>query len=357
MSHYEERLQNDLAEITRRVANVSDQVRVAVDGAMQAIATRDAERMYLAILQDLPINREVRAIDALCHAFIARHLPAAHHLRFVSSVLRLAIALERMGDYAVGIARVGVRMEARVPPARLADLVSITLDACLMLEQAARAFVEEDLDLAVATKPIAKRVDERLGRFFDAVLGDPGDLSMHDAFSILSIASRLERVSDQAKNVCEEAEFVVTGRTKPPKIYRVAFIDAHNDVLGPLAVALAAKGFPNSGTFFTAGWDPAPGASTELAALAAQLGVDTSEHVPTKLGEFRQSPADVHVIVQLEGDDTSPVPRIPFETALLRWRMAPPPPGAPPEHYAALVRDLGVRIRGLMELIRGEHAD
>ena len=71
---------------------------------MHALLTRDRELAAEVILGDLPINREVRAIDALCHAFVARHLPSAGHLRFVSSVLRLNVELERIGDYAVTIA-------------------------------------------------------------------------------------------------------------------------------------------------------------------------------------------------------------------------------------------------------------
>ena len=67
------------------------------------------------VLGDLVVNRRVRKLDSKCHAFVARHLPSAGHLRFVSSVLRLSIALERVGDYAVIIARELAQLESPPP--------------------------------------------------------------------------------------------------------------------------------------------------------------------------------------------------------------------------------------------------
>ena len=55
----------------------------------RALLTLDRDLAYATVLGDKPINREIRELDRLCHAFVARHLPSAGHLRFVSSVLRL----------------------------------------------------------------------------------------------------------------------------------------------------------------------------------------------------------------------------------------------------------------------------
>ena len=57
----------------------------------------DNELAYLTVLGDNPINRNSRKLDSLCHAFIARHLPSAGHLRLMSSIVRVNVALERIG--------------------------------------------------------------------------------------------------------------------------------------------------------------------------------------------------------------------------------------------------------------------
>ena len=120
MNGYEQRLAHDKAEIRRRVVAVGDTVRKAVAAAVEGLIQLDHAKCYGIMLGDLPVNREVRAINKLCHGFIARHLPSAGHLRFVSSVLQLYVALERIGDYAVSISREGVQLGS-APPETLAE--------------------------------------------------------------------------------------------------------------------------------------------------------------------------------------------------------------------------------------------
>ena len=101
MTIYEARLQADLDAIRRRVDVVGQRVLHATRESIAGLLTGHKARCYDVCLADREINRETRAIDVLCHEFVARHYPAAGHLRFVSSVLRLDVALERIGDYAV----------------------------------------------------------------------------------------------------------------------------------------------------------------------------------------------------------------------------------------------------------------
>ena len=96
MSGYEQRLAEDKAEIRRRVVDVGARVEKAVSSAVDALLSHDRAGAYRLVLEDLPINREVRALNQRCHAFIARHIPSAGHLRFVSSVLQMNVALERI---------------------------------------------------------------------------------------------------------------------------------------------------------------------------------------------------------------------------------------------------------------------
>ena len=110
MSHLEERLEHDLNHIRDHIARMGADVEQALEAAFRALESGDDRLAFKTILSDLPINRHMREIDRLCHAFIAVHLPSAGHLRLISSVIRANIILERIGDYAVTIAREAVQL-------------------------------------------------------------------------------------------------------------------------------------------------------------------------------------------------------------------------------------------------------
>jgi len=95
-THYEERMEADLGEIRRKVKTVSDLVERQVQMAVQSLLHVDRDLASHVVLGDRQVNRRIKQIDHLCHAFIVRHAPSAGHLRYVSAVLRLDVALERV---------------------------------------------------------------------------------------------------------------------------------------------------------------------------------------------------------------------------------------------------------------------
>ncbi len=135
MTHYQERLERDLAEIRSRVQSVADMVEEQVRDAVEALLTHDSDLANQVILRDRIVNRDTRTLDRLCHGFVVRHLPVAHHLRYVSAVLRLDVALERIGDYAVTVCRHSLRCSG--PPSE-----SIARDIELIAQQARRSLSE-----------------------------------------------------------------------------------------------------------------------------------------------------------------------------------------------------------------------
>jgi phosphate transport system protein len=349
MTHYNTRLEHDLQIIRTRLANVADAVRISVEEAVDALIAKDNPRLYQLMMNDPHVNRETRAIDALCHAFIARHLPAARHLRFVSSALRLSIALERIGDYAVTVARVGVKLQEAPPPRLMDDLKKISERSCKMLDRATKAFINGDAKLAEETARMSRKVDKRHDKFFDKVINED-DPVLLQTIRLLTIISKLERVSDQAKNMCEEALFVTTGETKVPRLSRILFVDEKNNLHSPLAAALAAKTFPKSGRYTSAGWSPAESIHPQLAQVAENFGVDLDDFTISAVQPFRQAMAEYTVIVAINGGETPPLSLIPFHSILLNWTI---------EENQSLddqVHQLDDNIRDMMTKLRGEDA-
>ena len=361
MSHYQERLETDLAHIRGEVSEVGRKVRKAVHDAVHALLTRNRALANQTALNDHPINRQVRRLDQDCHAFVARHLPSAGHLRFVSSVLRLNVELERIGDYAVNIARQAKVLRADLPAGVARDVELLASQAEGALKQSLKSFIDDNADLARGSKGMAVQVNAT----FSKVWGDlqeaarRGELPVEESFAILCVFERLSRVGDQAKNICEETIFTATGESKRPKVYNVLFIDEADDCLTQMAVAFARKAFPESGRYSSAGLDPAPAVETRCRELLDRHGYDAGKLAPTALDETDEELAAHHVIVSFAGDLSGRL-NVPFHTVFLEWEGGALPDDEDPERADELLkqkhREIGDQVRLLMETLRGEEA-
>lgn len=360
MSHYEQRLEHDLTEIRAKVVKVANSVEHGVRESLRALNSMDRNLAYETVLQDHPINRAVDEIDALCHRFVARHLPSAGHLRFISSVLRMNVGLERIGDYAVTISREVVVLETPIEEPLLAQINRLGTDALVMFRDAVKAFEDNNEVLARKTIKLAAGVDADFVKAFDALveIGQVGKPPVTDLFSKLSIINMLERVSDQAKNLCEEVLFILTGETKKRKPARILFVDRTNDIYGPMACAIGAMNFPEKGIFETAGLSPAASKDASFSQFMADRGHSVERYIPTPISTDVSELDRYHVIVSLEGSVENYLPRRPFHAIAFSWDL----PEAPTEdmsaseksdRYVAIHRELSARITQLVETLRG----
>jgi hypothetical protein len=171
----------------------------------------------------------------------------------------------------------------------------------------------------------------------------------------------LERVSDQAKNICEETIFWATGESKPPKRYRILFLDNTDDGRLPMALAYARKAFPESGHY------AADASSLEVPdpiffeQFMDVRGHDIQGGVPTQVEWTPLGASDAHVMVSLSGPVQELVAEVPFHTVVLEWDI----PGFPGkgasasdklDAYEAMYKAIASEIRQLMETLRGEDA-
>lgn len=362
MSHYEERLQADLEGLRQRVRAVGRRVLEAHRRSVQALLQGDRALAYETILGDHAINREVLAIDAACHAFVARHLPSAGHLRFVSAVLRLNVALERIGDYAVTVCREAVQLTAPPPASFAGDIGLMAEQSRAVLAQALEAWNQGNAELARGTLGMAVQAASASDKVFHDLLreGEEGTRPLKDLFALLLIFNRLGRVVGQAKNLCEETLFAIAGETKARKVYKILFVDAADDCTTQLAVAFARKAFAEGGRFASAGWSPAAQIDPRCRAFMESRGLGSADLVPRPLASLREELSSFHVVVSFGGDLRPHVEAVPFHTVVLEWDLGPGLAGsgteAAEEQLATKLQEVGVRIRQLMETLRGEEA-
>lgn len=362
MTHYEERLEEDLAAIRQRIEKVGEEVDHALERSVHAALKLDRDLANQVVMGDKPINREIRAIDKLCYGFIARHLPSAGHLRFVSSVLRLDVELERIGDYAVAIAREAIQLSTVPSDSVATDIQLIADQARRMFRQAMESFNQQNPELARGTKGMASQIESTYQKVFKDLLreGDKGRRPVRDLFATLVIFNRIGRVADQAKNICEDTLFAVAGEAKGEKVYRILFLDERNDALSQLAAVYARKAFPDSGVYQSAGWAAADRLLPATEVFMDAKGLDGDRLEPRALDFTPDELADFHIIVALGAGASSQIEETPFHTVLLEWHIDPIPPDLDSERSAALLEEafqnIKHSIRELMETLRGEEA-
>jgi len=144
---------------------------------------------------------------------IATQQPLASDLRTIASVLEIVTELERMGDYAKGIARINIMMGEKPLLKPLIDVPRMAEKACDMLHRALDAFVRQDVDLARAIPAEDDEVDDLYNQVYrellSYIIADPRTIDR--ATYLLWVAHNLERTADRVTNICERVVFAVTG--------------------------------------------------------------------------------------------------------------------------------------------------
>jgi len=360
MTHYEQRLERDLQTIRDRIGALATRVDAAVEKSVHALLHFERELASRVILNDHPINAIRREIESLCHVFVARHLPSAGILRYISSVLRLTVELERIGDYAVSMARETVQLEKRLPEGVARDLDMLAQHSRGGLQQALESFQDGNVDLARGTKRQASEARSDFDQVYLDLLreAEQGTRPIRDIFAILFAFIRLVRISDQTRNICEETLFAVTGESKQPGRFRILFVDEKATFRSVMAKAIARKAFPASGEYEIAGWRPAGGPDPKVLEYLDAHGHAVDTITPQPLPPGPPDLAAYNVIVGLEGDAAPHLGAIPFRTTLIHWDVGPGTAEGEltDEILEATYKELTTEVRELMETLRGEQA-
>lgn len=359
---YEQRMQADLDKIREAVRRVAELIESQVADAVHSFLESDRNLANDVVLGDRRVNRQIRDIDRMCHGFIVRHAPSAGHLRYVSAVLRLDVALERIGDYASTIGREIIQLTGRPPDRIIRDVELISQQARRTLHQALAAFETGDTELATETYGMAGQTDSTLETVFEELLaaGEGRDIPLRDVFGLLRIVNLLKRVAEQAENVCEQTLFSVAGQTKDQKIFRILFLDERNDGVSQMAEAYAQKAFPESGFYDSAGWNPVDALDPGLLDFMDRNSIDMRGKKPSMMRPVHEEPRHWHIVVGLHPDARDHIPRLPFRTLFLDWTDVVSVDGHPADLTEAQMDEAfkGVKlaVRDLMLTLRGPDA-
>jgi len=206
----------DLSALTDDVLLLGSMVQDALTQSVDVLKRRDLQGAQAVIDADQCINQKRFEIENRALVLIATQQPMAGDLRTLAAILEIATELERMGDYAKGIARIALMMGDKPPLKPLVDIPLMAQKACDMLRQALDAFVRSDLALARAIPSRDAEVDDLYNQVYRElltyILADPQTIDR--ATHLLWVAHNLERTADRVTNICERVIFTVTGEMR-----------------------------------------------------------------------------------------------------------------------------------------------
>lgn len=208
-----ETLDRAIDKLLTEVLDQGDMVKNALRDAVNALNNQNVSDAKVIYDGDRQINKKHFEIEDEVITLIATQQPMARDLRLLAAILEVTTELERMGDYAKGIARVTVRIgdkELLKPVESIPAMAAVCVD---MLDRALHAFVERDAVAARSIPDEDDQVDIYYNQIYralmDHMITDPS--TVDQANHLLWVAHNLERVADRVTNVCERIVFVVTG--------------------------------------------------------------------------------------------------------------------------------------------------
>lgn len=185
--------------------------------AVEALITGNTDMVRDVVRRDDTVDQLDLEIEGLCLRLIATQQPVDRDLRVIGTALKVITDIERIGDYAVDIAKIGRRLvRAREIYRPIVDLPRLTQLSRTMLYEALQAFVHHDLDLVEKVIGSDDAVDalyhSMRSHLTQTLVQEPGRGLL--ALNVMFAAKYLERISDHVVNIAERVSFIETGELR-----------------------------------------------------------------------------------------------------------------------------------------------
>jgi phosphate transport system protein len=203
-----------LREIQDDVLATGSMVGKAILRSVDALKNRDLSAAHQIIADDQKINSKRFEIEEKCIELIATQQPMASDLRIIIAILTITTEIERIGDYAVGIARIVIMIGDEPPLKPLVDIPRMAQLTVDMLRRSLDAFINRDAEAARKITLEDDLIDNLYDQVFRELLvymaEDPKTITR--ATRLMWTTHNLERAADRVTNICERVVFIVTGK-------------------------------------------------------------------------------------------------------------------------------------------------
>lgn len=211
--HPRETFDRQISQLLDEVLVMGSMVEEAVLDSVESLKKRDIETAKRIYYGDQLINEKRYEIENQCLTTIATQQPMATDLRIMAAIMEIITELERIGDYAKGIARINVLMSDEPLAKPLIDIPRMAELGLDMLNRALDAFINQDAETARKIPDEDDIVDTLYNKVYRELLTDMiADPTTIDRSNYLIwVAHNLERMADRVTNICERIVFVATG--------------------------------------------------------------------------------------------------------------------------------------------------
>ena len=204
----------NLREIQDEILTMGSMAGKAIMRSVDALKNRDMPAAKQIIADDQKVDTKRFEIEEKCIELIATQQPMAGDLRIIIAILNITIEIERIADYAEGIAKIVLMIGDEPTLKPLIDIPRMAEQTVSMLRRSLDAFINRD---AEAAKKIAAE-DDIVDNLYDQVFRELLTFMAEDpktitrATRLIWVAHNRERAADRTTNICERVGFIVTGR-------------------------------------------------------------------------------------------------------------------------------------------------
>jgi phosphate transport system protein len=203
-----------LREIQDDILVMGSMVEKAIIASIKALRERDLALAGQIIADDVKINQKRFEIENKCVQLIVTQQPMASDMRVIMAAVNVITELERIGDYAEGIARIVILIGDEPPLKPLVTIPRMSEKTVDMLHRSLEAFINRDAttarQIAAEDEEVDNLYDELYRVLISFMLEDPKTITR--ATRLIWVSHNLERAADRVTNICERVVYMATGK-------------------------------------------------------------------------------------------------------------------------------------------------
>ena len=207
-----ENFNQQMASVEAEVVDIIREVGITTRKATEALVNGDAVAAEEIIKGDAVFDERCVGVEERVLEIIATQFPVARDLRFLQSMVFIAMHEERMADLSVNIAKAARRTSNRKGPQTLCDLIQAQGNLVYRVIDATREALENrDLELTLKLPELDEPIDHLYKQFFRELSRLQDEESIDWASSMVLAARYLERIADNSVDIGERIAYLITG--------------------------------------------------------------------------------------------------------------------------------------------------
>ena len=201
----------ELERLETEIKIMASTVESAIEKSINSLLKQDMDLAKDVIKGDDVIDKMCGDIEDLCMSILRRQAPLASDLREIVSCMYVIEELERIGDYAEGIAVLTKKIGVRPLPTDLVIIPKMSIKTIEILRMSTDTFLIKDpKEVSSKFKTIRKQDDviddlntDVRGRLIQLMKNKPHEIER--ATYLLWVAHNLERIADRGLNIAERS--------------------------------------------------------------------------------------------------------------------------------------------------------